>query len=412
MRSIGEYAFAICGIKDDIVIPEGVTIIPSNAFYRCSSLNRITLPQSLTTIEEEAFSNCNFKELLLPSHLEKIGENAFTCNAFENVIIPASVKEIGVSPFGSNGHLKSINVDKNNLNYVSIDGVLFSKDMKTLVEYPIGKKDNFYIVPEGVETIADEAFFSADDYLEIIRMPESLLSIGKSAFNFCDATIHLPSGVQSIGVRALEGVIYVPDNSLKRYQEPGIFQSSSFYEPKVDIRPESDFLKLPYYSIEDLLFKPFVQVDLGEKNLWDMTIDDLKKMVDNPKQLEESPFQSKTLGIYKKEGFVEYRKGEKYPNIIFSRLKYNSDTRKVIYLENSISCAGYENELAQYACNILKEKNYTIIKENEEKNAAILVNKEKTEVAFAIPDISGKKVFIGRLPIDSEYYNILLKSIK
>ena len=82
---------------------------------------------------------------------------------------------------------------------VLIDGVIFSKDKKTLLEYhSIGRRSE-YEIPDGVTAIADSAFKSAT-FLESVSIPDSVKTLGKSAFAFCSSlqSITLPKGVTKI----------------------------------------------------------------------------------------------------------------------------------------------------------------------------------------------------------------------
>lgn len=54
--------------------------------------------------------------------------------------------------------LTSINVDKDNSKYYSIDGNLFNKDKLILIQYALGKTEKSYIVPNGVTSIGAGAF--------------------------------------------------------------------------------------------------------------------------------------------------------------------------------------------------------------------------------------------------------------
>lgn len=93
------------------VIPEGVEIIRSKAFYKCADLTEITLPSTLKRIEEKAFFRCNLKALVLPEELELIGKDAFAFNgAIEKVTIPASVKQIDEYAFFSCTAMLEVNM--------------------------------------------------------------------------------------------------------------------------------------------------------------------------------------------------------------------------------------------------------------------------------------------------------------
>lgn len=63
--------------------------------------------------------------------------------------------------------------------FISIDGVVFTADKKTLVAFPIGRTGH-YTVPDGVETIGEKAFFCTA--LESITFPGSIRSIHENAF--------------------------------------------------------------------------------------------------------------------------------------------------------------------------------------------------------------------------------------
>ncbi len=77
--------------------------------------------------------------------------------------------------FGGFSNAQNIILDGNCSDYVSVDGVIYSKDMKTLVLFPAGRSGS-YVIPEGVETVADGAF----DYSSVERLtiPKSMKNIG------------------------------------------------------------------------------------------------------------------------------------------------------------------------------------------------------------------------------------------
>lgn len=50
-------------------------------------------------------------------------------------------------------NLKNIIVDAENLNYMSENGILFSKDKSKLISYPAGKTETQYLIPSSVKSI-------------------------------------------------------------------------------------------------------------------------------------------------------------------------------------------------------------------------------------------------------------------
>ena len=94
------------------------------------------------------------------------------------LVVPASIERIQAESCPV--LLEAIEVEQGNLHYRSQNGVLFSKDMKTLVRYPGYKSESCYEVPECVEKIQNGAFENA--YLKKIILPVSVRSLEKGAF--------------------------------------------------------------------------------------------------------------------------------------------------------------------------------------------------------------------------------------
>lgn len=151
----------------DVVIPseiEGlpVTAISVGAFY-LSTITSIEVPDSVTSIGEMAFLGCtSLKTVKLSTGVAKIEKNAF----------------------GSCSALQEVQVAKDNPNFSSLDGVLYSKAQDTLVIYPAAKTDAAYTIPGGVTSVAMYAF-SENPYLETLTIPNSLIKVGDSAFFNC-----------------------------------------------------------------------------------------------------------------------------------------------------------------------------------------------------------------------------------
>ena len=86
----------------------------------------------LTTINDYAFRNCvNLKEIQLPKSLKKIDFK----KVFENC------KEI------------KIEIEKENEDLISNEGILFNQNKSEMIQYPIGNQKTNYTIPEQIETI-------------------------------------------------------------------------------------------------------------------------------------------------------------------------------------------------------------------------------------------------------------------
>ena len=176
----------------DLVIPDGVTSIRSNAFKGCSGLTSITIPNSVTNIGSNAFSYCSgLTSVTIPNSVKSIGDGAFDgCSGLTSVTIPNSVTSTGNQAFKGCSGLTSITI------------------------------------PNSVTNIGSNAF-SYCSGLTSVTIPNSVTSIGESAFNGCSGltTLKIGKGVTSIGSYAFGHCTNLSD--VYCYAEE--FPSSSYY---------------------------------------------------------------------------------------------------------------------------------------------------------------------------------------
>ena len=176
--------------------------IPMNAFNHRSGYNNsltglehlsyVKLPANLTEIESEAFAYCsNLSGIQLSNPLETIGSGAFTGTGLKSLMLPASLSTLGeegssiawLPVFDSCPLLERIDVDKDNTSFKSIDGVLFSADGTYLRQYPTGKKDTEYVIPEGVTWLCHMSFFG-NAALQTVTIASSVERL-ENAFSGC-----------------------------------------------------------------------------------------------------------------------------------------------------------------------------------------------------------------------------------
>jgi hypothetical protein len=124
-----------------------------------------------------AFSGCTkLANVDLGSKVKTIGNSAFYNSGLVTLTIPASLTSIGTDVFYNCTLLESINVIAQNLNYASVDGVLFNKATTTLIKYPAKRPETGYEVPAGVTNISISAF-NGCTILKYITFPASLIDI-------------------------------------------------------------------------------------------------------------------------------------------------------------------------------------------------------------------------------------------
>ena len=211
VTDIGDSAFSGCSRLASVTIGTGIKTISPYTFSLCSKLRSITIPDSVTEIGDYAFIRCkSLLDLPFGNSVVTIGERAFSESDLYKITIPASVSNIGEMAFGECEYLASIDVDENNQNYSSEDGVLFNKDKTELVQYPMGIETKSYDIPESVTSIGAYAFYGCQSLLSI-TIPESVTSIGEYAFNGCSNlfSITIPDSVTNLGKEVFAGCYYL-----------------------------------------------------------------------------------------------------------------------------------------------------------------------------------------------------------
>ncbi len=241
MQEIGEGAFTSCDNLISVTLPEGITNIPADAFSWCRSLETLSIPSSVRSIDLSAISVCRslsalevsganahyttqdgilydkgMKTLIkcpqaksgivtipegvetilplafdfcehmtaiqMPDSLREIGAGAFRlCRRLSGITIPQNVSGLPGGVFESCSGLEDIKVAEGSSFFTSVDGVLFSRDLKVLIAYPSMIPEPTYDIPEGVAEIASYAF-DFNPFLKVLNVPFSVVRIGEHAF--------------------------------------------------------------------------------------------------------------------------------------------------------------------------------------------------------------------------------------
>ncbi|MCQ2394046.1 MAG: leucine-rich repeat domain-containing protein [Kiritimatiellae bacterium] len=206
----------ILGVNGDVTIPAGVTSFNDRAFSGCSGLTSVTIPSSVTWISSQAFVNCSALtsfvvdadnpnycslngllcskdgkrvivgvngDVTIPSGVMSFEGYAFNgFSGLTSVTIPSSVTRIYGSAFRGCSGLMSFVVDVDNPTYCSLNGLLCSKDDKSVI---VGVNGDVTI-PSGVESIgAWDSPFKSFSGLTSVTIPSSVTRIGSSAFEGC-----------------------------------------------------------------------------------------------------------------------------------------------------------------------------------------------------------------------------------
>ena len=211
VTNIGYAAFAGCTGLTTITIPNGVTLIDYATFFGCTGLTSIEIPNSVTKIELWAFNGCTgLTSIVIPNSVTRLHYQAFVgCIGLTSVTIGKGVD------FSDIEHLLSvctglmfINVDENNSKYASIDGILYDKNITTLIRCPRGKSS--VEIPNSVTEIGRGAFYGCTG-LTSIGISNNVTEIGDRAFSGCTGLMSIDVDKDNQVYASVDGVLYNKD---------------------------------------------------------------------------------------------------------------------------------------------------------------------------------------------------------
>ena len=231
LTSIGGRAFAYCTALTEVTIPDSVTGIGSAAFNACSSLTEFHVgagnPEYCTLdgvlFDKDRRSLIAYPagkrdaSYVIPASVRDLGVDAFDgCEYLTEVTLPHSLSlnesNITWPPFLECPSLTAIHVSSGNSYVSSLDGVLFTKDGTILLEYPSGKKDASYEIPEGVKSVECGAFWKCA-FLTELAIPDSVTDIDPYAFTDCTALTDIQVSPGNSNFSSLDGVLFDKDRT-------------------------------------------------------------------------------------------------------------------------------------------------------------------------------------------------------
>ena len=254
-----------CDNIKKVVIKKGVTAIADFAFKGCKKLKEIILPSTLKKIGACAFEGCPIKNITIPKSVKSIEPGAFAGSSIKSITIPKTVKKLGEGVFGDCKKLESITMPGNigvikyeepddeyqpksfvgdsckslkkikfttslNINilkrvgksggfevlandpkYKSVNGLLYSKDGKTLLRIPHGRKK--VIISDKCTTVTAGSYgyemYLADSAMKEIVFPKTVTKI------ILDDTLLGPSYYECNNIKITLNMDYLDDDSIK-----------------------------------------------------------------------------------------------------------------------------------------------------------------------------------------------------
>ncbi len=279
------------------------------------------------------------------------------CSELTSVTIPKSVTNIAKSNviFQDCYKLQRIIVDENNKCYASDDnGVLFDKDMKTLIAYPSGNKSETYTMPSTVTEISGYAFYY-NVYLKNLNFSENIENIGCYTFQTCFfESVTLPSNLKVIETGAFSDCVELDNVLIPKCTEmimTGAFEGAyslrniTFLSDNVDL--EGSMLGYDWLDCSDETLELYIQLNKAffsgemDTNTWIEKVEELN--LDFSSASDANPYlvfkihadtPNYTAEAYAKEHGIKYELCHFYDK----NWTYDWDnyvrTRKCLYCDN------------------------------------------------------------------------------
>lgn len=188
--------------KDGVLYSKDMTRLIS--YPKAKLDDKFTVIDTVKILERYSLSAIKATSINL-SNVEVIDELALSNCVFDTITIPSTVNSIDGNVFKYCDNLNTIIVEDGNKHYTIKDGVLYDKDITTLILYPKNKEDKEFSLPKSVKTIVETAMLQLK-YLEVLNTNEGLEVIECSNFSGKNLqTINISSTVKEIGDEVFYG---------------------------------------------------------------------------------------------------------------------------------------------------------------------------------------------------------------
>ena len=132
--------------------------------------------------------------------------NVFNNKKLKTITIPYNVKKINF-PGAFESCIENICVDKNNTEYMSKNGVLYSKNGRELIFYPLGKTDSLFVIDNNVEKMCRYSF-EENKNIKKLFIGKNVKIIDVGALARCSALETIEVDPSNRNYQSKDGVLY------------------------------------------------------------------------------------------------------------------------------------------------------------------------------------------------------------
>ena len=273
LNHLGEMAFAYNEELESSVINGNNLTVGSQAFYNCKTLSNLNINRGVVSIENRAFLDCiALESVKIPDGIVSIGDYAFVgCSSLSNIEIGSDVEQIGTNAFsGTEAWSEAANIviidkwivevkDKSILqvdlydsdivgistgafmNCNQLTGIMLPRSLVYLNPYAFYSCENLISVAiDDNVLVVERSAFALCKNLRNVVLGNSITEIGAYAFYQCENltsnTINMPESVVSIGSSAFADSAVFNDREMVYYIGNWVVGSNESAFGIVDIR--------------------------------------------------------------------------------------------------------------------------------------------------------------------------------
>ena len=194
VTTIGEKAFYCCNSLEELVLPEGLTAIPTNMAYHAYSLKYVNIPSTVVSIGELAFRANSLLscEIVIPEGCTTIGASVFKGTGVTSVTLPSTLESLGKEIFAECPALTSVNSKSpiigvqmfyhcNELSTIKLENTIEIGNL-AFNNSSLSKVSSLEL-PEGLTTIGEYAFPRMS--ITSVVIPSTVVNIDQYAFTAC-----------------------------------------------------------------------------------------------------------------------------------------------------------------------------------------------------------------------------------